>query len=299
MINQKQLRAKRTSKGWTQRDLHERSGIDVQTISRIERGKVANPIAHTIASLAHALGISAEQLTATDVTETDEQSKFGPATSQLNVRIDNANRNALTLISTRYGVQVQRIIELAPLLFAWAAETSLEERRAALARAQAGVDESIEALKALPHLQGTGRDYPQDELDAEEQSIGQRDLFGAKISPEFVWRYEFETDAPFVRFLTSITEKIDGISKFEWWHPETSPDYQLDDAEALEIAGNDPTFTDAIIKGYIPLHEMPRELRGHGHEAERHKWLSDKYAEHLALVDAQAAELFADLEGDA
>jgi len=47
---------------------------------------------------------------------------------QLNVRVSTVARNGLNFAAERYGVEPSQIVELAPFLFCWAAETSLRQR---------------------------------------------------------------------------------------------------------------------------------------------------------------------------
>lgn len=57
------LQSARERRGWSKRQLAERSGVHDSTILRIERGDTPNPGSETLRQLAAALGIPAAQLT--------------------------------------------------------------------------------------------------------------------------------------------------------------------------------------------------------------------------------------------
>ena len=66
MINQLGINLKRCRKlhGWTQDELGIRAGVNMWTISKIEKGNVKAPRLDTILGLAQALGVSLDYLTA-------------------------------------------------------------------------------------------------------------------------------------------------------------------------------------------------------------------------------------------
>lgn len=56
----RQLRRARLARGWAQRELERRSGVDQTTISRLENGRLASLRLLKIAALIHALGSTFE-----------------------------------------------------------------------------------------------------------------------------------------------------------------------------------------------------------------------------------------------
>ena len=72
------------------------------------------------------------------------------------IRIATSPRNALTLVSRRYGIEPSQIVELAPFLFLWAAEASLRQRRERIAE----VERAYEAARAAENaLLVRGREF--------------------------------------------------------------------------------------------------------------------------------------------
>jgi transcriptional regulator with XRE-family HTH domain len=56
------LKLLRTKKGWTQQDLADHAGVNVGTVSRLERGTGPLPEAPIVRKLAAALGVAPEAL---------------------------------------------------------------------------------------------------------------------------------------------------------------------------------------------------------------------------------------------
>jgi transcriptional regulator with XRE-family HTH domain len=58
----KRVKELRRYKGWTEADLWQKSGVSIQTISRIENAKTEEPRENTLKSLAKAFGVTHEDL---------------------------------------------------------------------------------------------------------------------------------------------------------------------------------------------------------------------------------------------
>jgi|RhiMetdeSRZDD1v2_1073273.scaffolds.fasta_scaffold3049447_1 transcriptional regulator with XRE-family HTH domain len=52
----------RDERGWTQKELAERTGVQYETINRIENGKHTAPRVHVLVALARALGTTTDYL---------------------------------------------------------------------------------------------------------------------------------------------------------------------------------------------------------------------------------------------
>jgi DNA-binding XRE family transcriptional regulator len=210
----------RDERGWTQDDLAKKAGLNKQSIFRIEKGEYQGTRRETIAQLSKAFGVDAVVLTGRPPTqpapqaddadplapEAGETDPFGNA-SQLNLRIDNAARNALALTARRYGVQLSEIVEIAPFLFFLMAERSLQRRRERLGEISNAIAEAEllrDRHRYLP-IDIPGND---DQICCEENSIQKNDIFGRLYegasnvrSFRYVRDYDNNTDNPFAGFL--------------------------------------------------------------------------------------------------
>ncbi len=317
-INSKVLQEVRETKGFSQTTLAEASGINTKTIKRIESGKFPNNRDNVIKNLARALGISESELTnpkfspskptklqqPADSTNVDEsemalKQQYDRINdilhqSQLNLRVSDRARNALSLTAASYNVSLSQIVEIAPLLFCWAAKKSLEQRQ-----------QTIEAIKLknqeldqlqqnqTPHL---GFRYPHqsdDIIRSEQRSIDKDDIFGITIDGDDISShlpddYDEARNNPFAEFLRKLTENLavpkllEDSKIFEEWDPKGSPDYTVCHLKALHYLAGDKEAAEWIINGYIPLHKIPKELRENsgGEGRARADWINSEIAAH-------------------
>jgi len=259
IVNPKALIEARQKKGWTQLELSEatKPQINVSTISRLERGKSARVRENTLRELARVLGVTAAHLCPTEEAERDVV-KLG---------IHAAARNALTLVALRYGVRREHIVELAPLLFFLAAEQCLQERKKRLAEVRDAADSLFDRQSRMRHIPPH---WPVDSgaLDAEEDSIEVRDLFGTKVlesAGQFIGDYSDDFDEakdnPFVSHirgalaaLGATDEDVEAVK----WTPGLWPHYHICAEQAGRIVGGDVDAVRAILFGSAALHEMPK-----------------------------------------
>ena len=152
-ISPEALRKSRDAKRLSQQDLAQKAKIDKSTISRIERGShvVRNSV---FRRLHEVLEISPEVLAGNEpLPESAIESRALKSELQMNTRINDSARNALTLVANRYNLPASQIIELAPFLFVCAAEQSLKQRRDAVAALEVGLDNVWKLHRAgLDHL---------------------------------------------------------------------------------------------------------------------------------------------------
>ena len=281
-INPETLKSARENKGWSLDDLARRSGIDKQSIHRIEKGEKKRNRIDVIEKLARALGLTADDLTnvTSNLPKADGAERNDATESQLNLRISDQCRNALTLTSFRYRLAQSEIVEIAPLLFCWVAEASLKRRRERL-DAISRNDAERAALSA-PHLHGRAFDNYKAEntLHAELESINARDVFGKKIDGDgfesfLAESYDEKKENPFAQFLSEIAGEFGEVAEFEGWDPDYSPEYQVCAAEALGLLGDDKAAADIVLRGAVSLHQMPDDLKKKGAGADRAKWVHD------------------------
>ncbi|CAN5305900.1 hypothetical protein BH11PSE2_BH11PSE2_08450 [soil metagenome] len=277
------LKLHREKKGMTQEALALASKVDKQTIHRLERGKLKRPHARTLKQLADAL-----KLEVTDLFEgsaplpADIQEPFDNR-SDMQIRIDNGARNALTLTAIRYGIGQNRIVEIAPFLFVCAAEASLQRRAARLADLEARQTETENRQTLFAHLSSllTSRELVGDIVDAERASIDQRDLFGEDIPYDggaiFNSDCDEFSDNPFVRYLADMATSSAAPAASLYWTKYTTPTYEICPEEAADLVGKDAKAAKAILEGEALLHKMPAAVLA-GPAAGRAKWALDESA---------------------
>jgi transcriptional regulator with XRE-family HTH domain len=306
----------RHERGWTQDDLAKKAGLNKQSVLRIEKGEYQGTRRETIAQLCKAFDVDPGVLTGRPATipaaqandtdpmapEAGEADPFGNA-SQLNLRVDNAARNALALTARRYGVQLSEIVEIAPFLFFLMAERSLQRRRETLCEVGNAIAE-VEALRDryryLP-IDIPGND---DQIYCEENSIEKNDIFGRLYeaanngrSFRFVPDYDDNAHNPFAAFLKDELKALkDALpegsrrpirSNFAGWHPDvwSSPGYQICLDEVIAMVGSDSEAVQAVLSGKAPLHEIPKHLKNSPPE-ELGEWVKAKAKENeIQLVD--------------
>jgi transcriptional regulator with XRE-family HTH domain len=284
-INPETLKSAREGKGWSLDDLAKRSRVDRQSIHRIETGGKKRNRADVIKNLAKCLHLTEEELCAVEyaIPAGKEGGRAEPEISQLNLRLSDQCRNALVLTSHRYSLSQASIVEIAPLLFCWAAETSLKRRRERLDDIAKNDEERAEL--SAPHLHGRAFDNyrADDTLEAEQKSIDTKDIFATSIDGDDLEsylseNYDEEAENPFAQFLSRLAEEIGSGATFEGWHPDWPPQYEICQAEALAIFGGDDKAAGLITRGSVSLHQMPDEIRK-AKGTERAKWAHEKWSE--------------------
>jgi len=298
MTNYQALKRIRESKRMTLDALSDQSGVDKQTILRIEHGKVKRPRKHTIESLARALGVEPAVLEGRTPSPGDGENLWQDR-SPLKMSITDATHNALKLASLRYCVLPEKIVELAPLLFCWAAETSLRRRSESLdeLEQQQGVLQEIQ-INAFPHLSYRMTEMDWDIAQAERQAISRRDLFGPDDEtcdqPDFVLAHRGDEDIanPFEQFLSQLASETAPLTAFEACSRYGDPRYAVCRDIALSVTGGDETLADEILNGNAPLHRAPAGLGKVEQRAALIEWLKKE----AAASQDRWAKLFDDLD---
>jgi transcriptional regulator with XRE-family HTH domain len=256
------LRSLRKQRRLTLDTLAEKAGVDKQTIHRLESGQTDHPRNTTLERLAKALDVEADAL-AGSIDEGEAAAVSEPSKSQINLRISNRARNALLLVCERYHVRPAQIVELAPLLFNWAAEKCFQR-----------FDERFEALQAqASQISDAIERFNSDNLN----------LFGDSPAPNPFLDADLEMDMHFADFglfggrhdaATPISDLLDELvsemnessptngeqAEFAGWYANSSPDYSICKQEATWLADGDEVALENLLKGYAPLHELPKEF---------------------------------------
>ncbi len=323
-INSKVLQEAREIKGFSHTTLAEASGINARTIKRIESGQFPKNRDNVIKKLSRALGIAEGDLTdaeynesallnlqrKTNSTNLDEGELAAKhqtdarddlwSQSQLNVRVSDRARNALSLTAARYQVSLSQVVEIAPLLFFWAAEQSLQQRRQNIeAVAQKTRDLYSFQESQTPHLGFLSSYRYEDLVNSEQNSIDKLDIFG-RISNDSIFKddlsddhpsFDIENNNPFASFLRKLTSDLtnaelpQNTETFENWEPTGSPDYNICQSEALRYLAGNVEAASHIVDGYVPLHKIPKELRDGEKGAERAKWIREEAAARSSKFD--------------
>jgi transcriptional regulator with XRE-family HTH domain len=263
-VNPFTIQKLRLHKNWTQDRLAEMAKVNKQTISRIERGEQDNTRENTINQLARALGVEPAELTLQTPRPGGIESEPMKRRPQSSFRVSKAANNFLYLISERYFIRPWQVMELAPLLFCWAAEMSLRERRERLAK----LEEANKAARAIEnemaHLPPSDFTYSDEKIVAEACSINSHDIFGMCFEDDFN-NYSSgndDTDNPFATFLAKRVKEIGDVASFDGFSPIDYPIFQVCRGEALEMVGGNETLAERILSGVVDLFEMPKDLQG-------------------------------------
>jgi transcriptional regulator with XRE-family HTH domain len=289
------LQMLRRRKNWSQDRLAEMATVNKQTISRIERGEQDNTRENTIKQLARALGVEPVELTQEALPLESNQSEPTKRRPQSSFRVSNTANNFLYLISERYFIKPWQVMELAPLLFCWAAEMSLRERRERLNKLEEACKTARTLEKEMPHLPPPNFIYSEEKIAAESRSINSHDIFGMCFSEDdfsdgHSYPSDDDTENPFAIFLAKLVEEIGDVARFEGFSPIDYPIFEVCRDEALEMVGGDEILAERILTGVIDLYELPKDLQGvFGNTEDRAAWVRAQ-AEAFIKAQIEAAE---------
>jgi len=247
-IDPERLSQVRKLRGLTQAALAKKARVDKQTVYRLEHEKKPRRLA-ILERVTKAMDIEIGVLTGERAMPTDLVAvpmRSEEAAYQLNVRVNPAVRNAYELAARRYGVSVQKIAQLAPLLFVIIAEASLQNRDKNVQECRTKYDEYCVRASKIPSL------IPIYELasgiEEEQDSIRRNDIFGRHLTNS--------SGYPFEDYLQALAARYGEITV-----ASVSPnatDYRVCRSEAIALAGEE--FADRLLSGEVPIHRMPRSL---------------------------------------
>ncbi len=289
LINPATLKALRETKRLTQEALVElvnrigKGSLDKRQLQRIE-GKARLPGPHyvrekTLLALARALSVSPAELQSAR-----EDSPAAPAEVDermpLPVKVRPATVTKLDLIRSAYKVSLEEIIDLAPLMFAYHAESSLRERKQRLESDLQLRERFLRAFPEMQHLMGEGEQDTPSRLLSENESIRRDDIFGMWLDHEVVDDIEFG-DNPFAEYLQQLSVDFAEPSKLEVedlpallvLHAETRiPDYEVCTGHLDWLTHGDPELNTAIRSRELRVADIPWNLVL-GADADRAAWM--------------------------
>jgi len=276
------LQKLRRRKNWSQDRLAEMATVNKQTISRIERGEQDNTRENTIKQLARALGVEPDDLTQAALTPESSQTEPIRRGTQSGFGVSDAAHNFLYLISKRYFIKPWQVMELAPLLFCWAAEMSLRERRERLRKLEEACETARRLETEMAHLPPANLKYSEEKIAAESSSVDAHDIFGMCFSDDqfsegYCGPSRDDTENPFASFLAKLVKEIGDVATLEGFSPIDYPIYEVCRGEALQMVGGDETLAGRILHGIVDLYEMPKELHGiFGQTEDRAAWVREQ-----------------------
>src|ERR1700686_5626700 len=116
-VNGERIRALRSKRGLSQKELAGKVKVDPGTVSRWERGDIDRVRHDVLGRMRSALGATEADICAEGPLPESGAAQEAPLPKgQMNLSVDTACRNALSLVARRYGVTRQQIVEAAPLL---------------------------------------------------------------------------------------------------------------------------------------------------------------------------------------
>lgn len=268
----------------TQAALARRARLGTKTIGRVRRGeelRISN--AEKIASV---FNVSIEELQFPPSEELTEQAGKKSGLSRLVADLGSDVRNALTLTSLRYKLPEQDILEAAPYFFTLLAELSLKQRREKL---EAWKDAALTAIEAGPR-----GDFPTigsisadiwDLYHVELESIEQRDLSGGFTGLHTQRPTRENPGNPFFSMLEGLAGECghdlnyEGLysDSFVPFHSEAHADTVdgfLDPEGEHGYFSPDEDAAWLLLRGDIPLADMPKELLESGSGPDRRAWVS-------------------------
>jgi len=279
------LRHSRDRKRWTQEQLAEatkgKNKVSLPTIKRIESTKDGTyPANDRVAEgLAKALGVTVDDLSKPPTDEAEREAslrQFGYR--PLRTMLDAETAMAFHMVQHIYGIPIHSQIVMAPLFAALLAEGSLAWRRERVAE----IEDAAERLMDLGggHFSFAHSAYRSiDGAGEERDSIGKRDLFGEQVgSDTFDLGFDPSQNNPFADFLDHFAKQVEAKTvSFEqgdgWKTSEGMPEYRIGADVIRELTGDDPDAEYALLRGHVKLKEIPADLLGDEHEADRIAWI--------------------------
>jgi transcriptional regulator with XRE-family HTH domain len=242
------LKSLRHKKGWSLDRLSEMTKVDRKTLWRIEHNKSSECREHTARQIAEAFQVEISALIG-DVMFEESIEPIDASLSRVTIEISTLARNAMYLVGDRYCVPRSSIVELAPFLFHWAAETSLRRRR--------------------DQLEKKVRRAPNEDVTEEMESIEIRDLFGDSV-----------IENPFETFLSSLIENVDADASLNTFNQFDYADYRICVDDAVHLVGGDAELAEEVLQGRVRLQDMPKELFEPHARRERVQWVRTKAQEY-------------------
>ena len=283
-INPHSLKATRKRRNLTQEKLADAIGCTKDTVSRWERGASLNLRSRLREQLCKALRVEWKTLT-----QPPEQNNIPRGDTMVRVSVERKTRASLQILAERYSIDQSEILELAPLLFVIAAEQSLAEREERLDAIDAAMEAAAEKVAKerahLPVVAFLNMDS-EEQLQEEEKSIKNKDVFGRTIQYNTPWMSKEEHVGPFVRFVQNLAKDLPkaAVSDIDTFDGDMVEFYKIAEDTLRSSIGIseedeiDESLLHYIRIGWIDFDECLRVKRNEDETTYR-KWLLDKQSQ--------------------
>ncbi len=250
-----------------------RGKLEKRQLQRIESNAsvpdLMNVREATLHSLARALDLPSKLLQSAPEDSPEVRSE-GSERVQLNARVRASTLTKLDLIRSAYSVELEEIIDLAPLMFAYHAESSLRERRQRLEDDLQLRERFLRAIPEMQHLAGEGELVTPPKLTSESDSIRYGDIFGMWLDLETYDGLELGEN-PFTEYLQRLSAGFAAPSKLEVSDefpallvPEAETriaDYTVCTEHLDWLTRGDPELKMAILSRELLIDDIPAKLR--------------------------------------
>jgi transcriptional regulator with XRE-family HTH domain len=303
------LKSLRERKGWSQQELAQKGKVTSRTILAIEKSaeETVSIQQKTLDGLSKALD-----------ERNDVLSGKAPLPAEgfpfdLHIRLNPNVRLHFDLIKRKYGVDIQDVINVAPLLFVSAAEESLQ-------RQQEQVEKDFSEFGNIPSLQrqfSNPDEYlnsqptpwlpndlePHEYFSERWHAIQIRDLFEVYLregnDPVFEQPNPFAdylhevSQRPLLKNTVSVGNELDFLAEgYRYWYSFSRyiPDYSvcLDVLRQITLGSTDADM--ALTQGVVAISEIPEDLWEPRKAGDRVAWLEDKYRQAKAKSEKMTAE---------
>jgi transcriptional regulator with XRE-family HTH domain len=310
-ISPKHLKALRERKGWSQEKLAEKSSLTARRVSALEKEGLEQISVQqkTFKGLCNALGERPEVLSG--------EVPLPPLSKSQNVLIKfhPQTRLNLDLLNKRFGITIDDVINIAPLLIVGAAEETLSRqaqdlRKDVEAFEQAAHDaypappdyyERISSLGLCEPTEGDEGFFIDEYIEAKEAALSSRDIFETGLR-DYYAEY-WERPNPFATYLDeeSVRNQTGEIHKafhsvYAYFPGNKVPQYSICSDELKQITCGSIDAERALVKGITTVSEIPDDLWEPRNSGRRVIWLEEKYREAETARVAEESELTEHLE---
>ena len=277
------------------KDRQGRGILSKRHLQRIER-KAQLPGPHyvreeVLLALARALRVSPSRLQEVPEDSSQVQTETSGRVPLPQIKVWASTATKLDLVRSAYKVTLEEIIDLAPLMFVYHAESSLRERRERLERDLATRETMLRAFPKLQQLLDSDKQGGDAWFAMEDESLRADDVFGWFIDPEMVQDIEIR-DNPFTLYLQRLSERLRAPDKLAVAQEDPAllvpgmgltPEYQVCRAHLDWLTCGDPELKQAILERRVLIDDLPAGALGFPDPSARIDWMRTELARQQAV----------------